>query len=66
MRPQPLTQAELDRLTDDQLSVLARATQRLADASQRTAAGYQRQADRMRKAIKIRNRNRRTEHGERA
>lgn len=66
MRPQPLTQAELDRLTDEQLSVLARATQRLADASQRTAAGYQRQADRMRKAIKIRNRNRRTEHGERA
>jgi len=66
MQPQPLTQAELDRLTDDQLSVLARATQRLADASQRTAAGYQRQADRMRKAIKIRNRNRRTEHGERA
>lgn len=54
MRPQPLTQAELDRLTDEQLSVLARATQRLADASQRTTAGYQRQADRMRKAIKAR------------
>lgn len=54
MQPQPLTQAELDRLTDDQLSVLARATQRLADASQRTAAGYQRQADRLRKAIKAR------------
>lgn len=54
MQPQPLTQAELDRLTDDQLSVLARATQRLAEASQRTAAGYQRQADRLRKAIKAR------------
>jgi len=54
MQPQPLTQAELDRLTDDQLSVLARATQRLADVSQRTAAGYQRQADRLRKALKAR------------
>lgn len=73
MRPQPLTQAELDRLTDEQVHALERASQRLADEAQRqaahyqrTAAGYQRQADRMRKAIKIRNRNRRTEHGERA
>lgn len=66
MRPQPLTQAELDRLTDEQLSALERATQRLGTELQRQAAHYQRQADRMRKAIKIRNRNRRTEHGERA
>ncbi|ADV27003.1 OmpA/MotB domain-containing protein [Pseudoxanthomonas suwonensis 11-1] len=65
MQPQPLTQAELDRLTDEQVHALERASQRLADETQRQAAHYQRTADRMRKALKNRNR-RRAEHGERA
>lgn len=65
MNPQPLTQAELDRLSNDQLHALERATSRMGDELQRQAARYQRQADRMRKAMKTRNRDRR-EHGERA
>lgn len=65
MNPQPLTQAELNRLSNDQLHALERATSRMGDELQRQAARYQRQADRMRKAMKNRNRDRR-EHGERA
>lgn len=54
MRSQPLTQAEIDRLTDEQVHALERASQKLADETQRQAASYQRTADRMRKAIKAR------------
>lgn len=54
MQPQPLTQADLDRLTDDEVHALERASQRLADETQRQAAHYQRTADRMRKALKAR------------
>jgi len=58
MRPQPLTQADLDRLTDDEVHALERASQRLADETQRQAAHYQRTADRMRKALKARHKRR--------
>lgn len=54
MRPQPLTEADLTRLPDDQLHALERATSRMGDELQRQAARYQRQADRMRKAMKSR------------
>jgi len=56
MRPQPLTEADLARLPDDQLRTLERATSRMGDELQRRAASYQRQADRMRKAMKARRR----------
>lgn len=54
MQPQPMTQAELDRLTDEQVHALERASQKLANETQRQAAHYQRTADRMRKALKAR------------
>lgn len=56
MRLEAMTQAEMDRLTDEQLHTLERATQKLGTELQRQAAHYQHQADRMRKAIKARNR----------
>ena len=56
MRLEAMTQAEMGRLTDEQLHTLERATQKLGTELQRQAAHYQRQADRVRKAIKARNR----------
>lgn len=54
-RPQPaLAQAELDVLSDDQVSALAKSSQALANESMATAAFYQRTADRCRKALKLR------------
>lgn len=53
-RAQAMTQAELDSLTDEQVAVLERATQKLANEVQRQGACYQRQADRLRKAMKRR------------
>lgn len=50
----PLTTAELHRLTDVQVEVLEKVTQKLANETQRQAAGYQRNADRLRKEIKRR------------
>lgn len=56
-RPQPaLTQQELDRLTDEQVSALAKSSQSLANESMAAAAFYQRTADRCRKALKLRKR----------
>jgi len=49
-----MEQADMDRLTDEQLRALEKGTQRLADETQRQAAHYQRQADRMRKALQRR------------
>lgn len=52
----PLTQAELDSLTIEQLAALEEATQKLGDEAQGMAAYYQRQADRYRKNLKRRRR----------
>ena len=49
-----MTQAELDQLTVDQITVLSKTTQKLADEMQRQTAAYQRLADRLRKALKRR------------
>lgn len=49
-----MTQAEVDALSDEDIAVLERATQKLANEVQRQGAAYQRQADRLRKAIKRR------------
>ncbi len=49
-----MTQAEVDALSDEQIVELERVTQRLANEVQRQGAAYQRQADRLRKAIKRR------------
>lgn len=51
---QTLTQAEVDQLSADQLRVLERSTQSLANELQRQAAAYQRDADRFRKNLKRR------------
>ena len=53
-RANAMTQAELDSLTDEQVAALERATQKLANEVQAQAASYQRQADRLRKALKRR------------
>ena len=53
---QALTQAEVDQLTDDQLGVMEKTTQRMANELQRQAAAYQRDADRFRKNLKRRKR----------
>ena len=53
-RSPTMTQAELDSLTDEQVAALERATQKLANEVQAQAASYQRQADRLRKALKRR------------
>lgn len=50
----PLTTAEIHRLTNDQVAALEKATQHLANETQRQAASYQRTADRLRKEIKRR------------
>jgi len=50
----PLTTAEIHRLTDDQIAALEKATQQLANETQRQAAGYQRTADWLRKEMKRR------------
>lgn len=56
-RPHPaLTQAELNYLSDDQVSTLAKSSQTLANESMAVAAFYQRTADRCRKALKLRKR----------
>lgn len=52
--PSAMQQADIDRLSDEQIDALERATQKLADQTQREAARYQRTADRLRKNIKIR------------
>ena len=49
-----MTQAEVDSLSDGQIEALERTTQKLANLVQAEAAAYQRQADRLRKAIKRR------------
>lgn len=49
-----MTQAEVDALSDDEIAALERVTQKLANELQRQGAAYQRQADRLRKAIKRR------------
>lgn len=49
-----MTQAEVDGLSDDEIAALERVTQKLANEVQRQGAAYQRQADRLRKAIKRR------------
>ena len=49
-----MTQAEVDSLSDAALEALERVTQKLANQVQREGAAYQRQADRLRKAIKRR------------
>lgn len=49
-----MTTAEVHALTDDQVAALEHATQKLANETQRQAAGYQRTADRLRKEIKRR------------
>ena len=56
MKLEAMTQADMDRLTNEQLRGLEKATQKLANEVQRQAAHYQRQADRMRKAMQRRNR----------
>lgn len=57
MKPRrALTQAEVDQLTDDQLAVMEKSTQQLANEMQRQAAAYQRDADRFRKNLKLRKR----------
>lgn len=52
--PSAMQQADIDRLSDEQIHALERATQKLADQTQREAARYQRTADRLRKNIKLR------------
>jgi len=52
--PSAMEQKDIDRLDDEQIATLERATQKLADETQRQAARYQRTADRLRKAIKRR------------
>lgn len=49
-----MTQEEVDSLSDDQIAVLERSTQKLANETQRSGAAYQREADRLRKTIKRR------------
>ena len=49
-----MTQAEVDALSDEDIAALERVTQKLANAVQAQGASYQRQADRLRKAIKRR------------
>ncbi|MBN8262409.1 MAG: hypothetical protein J0L59_08800 [Xanthomonadales bacterium] len=56
MKFEAMTQADMDRMPDDDLRTLEKSTQKLADETQRQAAHYQRQADRMRKMIKQRKR----------
>ena len=51
-----MTQAEVDSLDDGNLRALETATRKLADQAQREAARYQREADRLRKAIARRKR----------
>lgn len=49
------TKADIDRMfawaTDEQLALIAKKTQTEADKAQRHAAGLQKQADQMRKAL---------------
>lgn len=52
--PSAMQQADIDRLSDEQIYALERATQKLADQTQREAARYQRTADRLRKNIRLR------------
>lgn len=49
-----MTQADVDSLSDAEIAALERVTQKLANEVQRQGAAYQRQADRLRKAIKRR------------
>ncbi len=51
MKHRALTEAELSALSPDDLRALQKATQALANESQRQTAHYQRQADRMRKRL---------------
>lgn len=53
---QSMTQAEVDSLSDGALHALELATRKLANQTQREAARYQREADRLRKAIARRKR----------
>lgn len=52
----PMTQAEVDRLSDGEIRALELATRKLADQTQREAARYQREADRLRKTMTRRKR----------
>lgn len=53
-RENSLTTADLHGMGADDLRALELATRKLGDATQATAARYQRQADRMRKELKRR------------